>query len=85
VVDRYLADYEDNTIDRDTVARRVATISEQIRQLRHRRDELRLLLDDEPDEPDGAHLTRLRDRVTQIITTGTTPERKWNARHCATP
>jgi hypothetical protein len=76
VVDQYLADYEDNTIDRDTVTRRVGTTSTQIRQMRHRRDELMFLLDDESDEPDGCHLTQLRDRITQIIATGTTPERK---------
>src|SRR6266545_1359701 len=76
VVDTYLTDYEEKKIDRDIVARRIDKISEQIRRIRHRRDELLFLLDSESDEPDGAHLTRLRDRVTQIITTGTTPERK---------
>ncbi len=35
-IDRYLTDYEDNKIDRDTVAERIDKISEQIRQLRHR-------------------------------------------------
>jgi site-specific DNA recombinase len=43
VVDRYLTDYEENKIDRDTVAERIEKISEQIRQLRHRRDELTFL------------------------------------------
>ncbi len=76
VVDTYLTDYEEKKIDRDIVARRIDKISEQIRRIRHRRDELMFLLDDDSDEPDGAHLTQLRDRVTQIITTGTTPERK---------
>jgi hypothetical protein len=45
VVDRYLTEYEDNKIDRDTVARRIEKISEQIRQLRHQRDEMIFLLE----------------------------------------
>jgi site-specific DNA recombinase len=76
IVDTYLTDYEEKKIDRDIVARRIDKISEQIRRIRHRRDEPMFLLDDDSDEPDGAHPTQLRDRVTQIITTGTTPERK---------
>jgi hypothetical protein len=51
VVDRYLAEYEDNKIDRATVARRVEKISEQIRPLRHLRDELVFLLDDDTQLP----------------------------------
>jgi len=76
IVDRYLTDYEDNTIDRDTVARRIDKISEEIRHLRHRRDEVTYLLDVSADEPDGAHLIQLRDRVTEIINTGAAPARK---------
>jgi site-specific DNA recombinase len=76
VVDRYLTDYENNTIDRDTVARRIDKISEEIRQLRYRRDEVAYLLDASADEPDGTHLIQLRDRVTEIINTGAAPTRK---------
>ncbi len=75
-VDRYLTEYEDNKIDRDTVAQRIEKISERIRQLRHRRDELTFLLDADADQPDGTHLTGIRDRITEIIETGNPPERK---------
>ena len=76
MVDRYLTEYEDNKIDRDTVAQRVEKVSEQIRQLRHRRDELTFLLDLDGQAPDTAHLTQIRDRIIEIIDTGTPPERK---------
>lgn len=75
-VDKYLTDYEDSKIDRDTVARRVEKISEQVRQLRHRRHELIFLLDADAEEPDGTHLTQIRDRITEIINIGTVHERK---------
>jgi Recombinase zinc beta ribbon domain len=76
IVDRYLGEYEDNKIDRDTVARRIEKISEQIPQLRHQRDELAFLLDAASDEPDGTHLVEIRDRVIEIIDTASGPERK---------
>ncbi|MEU7874298.1 recombinase zinc beta ribbon domain-containing protein [Dactylosporangium sp. NPDC049140] len=76
VVDRYLTDYEENRIERDTVAERIEKISEQIRQLRHRRDELTFLLDVDADEPDGTHLVEIRDRIAEIIETGSAAERK---------
>jgi hypothetical protein len=76
IVDRYLMDYEDNTIDRDTVARRVENLSEHIRQLRNRSDELIFLLDAGTQEPDGSHLVQMRDRIAEIIKTGTVYERK---------
>jgi hypothetical protein len=76
LVDRYLPEYEQNGIDRDTVAQRVEKISEQIRHLRHRRDELTFLLELDGQPPDATHLTEIRDRVIEIIDTGTTPERK---------
>ena len=76
VVDRYLTEYEDNKIDRDTVAQRVEKVSEQIRQLRHRRDELIFLLDLDGQVPDAHHLTEIRDRIIEIIDTGAPPERK---------
>jgi site-specific DNA recombinase len=76
IVDRYLSEYEDNKIDRDTVARRIEKISEQIQQLRHRHDELTFLLEAACDEPDNDHLIEIRDRVIEIIETGSGPERK---------
>jgi site-specific DNA recombinase len=76
VIDRYLTDYEDNKLDRDTVAARIDTLSAQIRALRHRRDELTFLLDDESDEPDGAYLTQLAEHVTEILDSDDIPQRK---------
>jgi site-specific DNA recombinase len=75
-VDRYLNDYEENALDRDTLARRVDTLASQARQLRHRRDEVLLNLDTEPDEPDPAELAAIRDHIIEIITTGSPEERK---------
>jgi site-specific DNA recombinase len=76
IVDRYLTDYENNKIDHDTVAARVEKISDQIRQLRHQRDELAFMLDLDAEAPDDSHLTEIRDRIIEIIDSGTTPERK---------
>jgi len=76
VVDKYLADYEDNKIDRDAVARRVDKLADQIRQLRHRRDELTFTLSMDDEEPDDGYLIDLRDQVTEIIRAGTTQQRK---------
>jgi hypothetical protein len=76
IVDKYLTDYETNKIDHDTVATRIEKISEQIRQLRHQRDELMFMLDLDAETPDDSHLPAIRDRIVKIIDTGTTPERK---------
>ncbi len=76
VVDRYLTDYETDKIDRDTVAGRIEKLSAEIRQLRHRRDELTFTLDTEPAEPADAIHTTIRDHVDRIIDTGGSPERK---------
>lgn len=76
IVDKYLADYEDNKIDKDAVARRINKVSEEIQQLRHRRDELQLSIDTEPDELTPTDLAAIRDHIARIIDSGTTPERK---------
>jgi site-specific DNA recombinase len=89
IVDRYLTENENNKIDHDTVAARVEKISDQIRQLRHQRDELAFMLDLDAEGPDDSHLTEIRDRIVEIIESGATPERKQNGvvitvpRHCA--
>jgi site-specific DNA recombinase len=76
VVDRYLTDYEDNKIDRETVARRIDKLSDQIRQLRHRSDELTFLANVDDQDLDTSYLTSIRDRIQEIINTGTPQERK---------
>ena len=76
VVDRYLTEYEDNKIDRETVASRIEKLSDQIRQLRHRRDELIFLTDIDDQASDTSYLAEIRDRIEEIISTGTPQERK---------
>jgi site-specific DNA recombinase len=76
VVDRYLTDYEDNKIDRETVARRIDKLSDQIRQLRHRSDELTFLTTLDDQDLDTSYLASIRDRIQEIIDTGTRQERK---------
>jgi hypothetical protein len=71
VVDKYLTEYEDNKIDHDTVARRLEKVAEQIRQLRHQRDELAFMLDVDAETSDTSNLTEIRDRLVEIIDTGT--------------
>ena len=77
VIDRYLADYEDERIDRETVARRVEHLSTDLRQLRNRRDELTIILeqDTNPELPE-AILDIVRDRVLDVLTHGSPPTRK---------
>ncbi len=76
VVDKYLTDYENNKIDHNTVAARVEKISERIRQLRNKRDELAFMLDLDSETPDDSHLIEIRDRIIEIIDSGAAPERK---------
>jgi site-specific DNA recombinase len=76
VIDRYLTDYEENKIDRDAVARRIDKLSEEARQLRHRQDELAFLMGVDDVEASVHYLTDIRDRIHEIISEGTTQERK---------
>jgi Histidine kinase len=74
LVDRYLTDYEGNKIDRETVARRIDKLSEQIRQLRHRSDELTFLTTLDDQDLGTSYLATIRDRIQEIINTGTPQE-----------
>ncbi|UWZ34835.1 zinc ribbon domain-containing protein [Dactylosporangium roseum] len=76
VIDRYLTDYEENKIDRDAVARRIDKLSEEARQLRHRQDELTVLMGVDDEEPSVHYLTDIRDRIHEIISKGTFQEHK---------
>lgn len=76
-------DHENNKIDHDTVANRVEKISEQIRQLRHQRDELAFMLDLDDEAPDDSHLTEIRDRIIEIIETGTYRSARRCAKRCS--
>ena len=75
-VDKYLADFEDNKIGRQVVARRVAQLSGDIDQLRHRRDALILALDVEPEASSDTELAEARQHLAEIIRTADLPERQ---------
>ncbi|EID55474.1 hypothetical protein [Saccharomonospora xinjiangensis] len=62
-IDRYLAAFERGTMDEELVADRLT-------ELRVRRDELTLALDDEP-TPEPTTLAAVADHFTEIITSGT--------------
>jgi hypothetical protein len=70
-IDRYLAAFERGTIDEDLVADRLTQLHTKTTQLRARRDELTLTLDDEPTTPEPATLTQIANHITEIITSGT--------------
>jgi site-specific DNA recombinase len=67
-IDRYLAAFERGTMDEDLVADRLTELRAKTKQLRIRRDELTLALDDEPNAPEPATLASVADRITEIIT-----------------
>jgi hypothetical protein len=43
-VDKYMTDYEEGTIGKDLIERRVKKLSDDLTDLRHRRDQLRFQL-----------------------------------------
>jgi hypothetical protein len=59
--------------------RRIDKLSDQIRQLWNRRDELIFLTDVGDQDPSTSYLAEIRDRIEEIISTGT----HRNARPCA--
>ena len=70
-IDRYLTAFERGTMDEELVADRLTELRTKTKQLRIRRDELTLALDDEPTAPEPATLTEVADHITEIITSGT--------------
>jgi site-specific DNA recombinase len=70
-IDRYLAAFEHGTMDEDLVAGRLTQLRTKTTQLRARREELTLTLDDEPTTPEPATLTQIANHITEIITSGT--------------
>jgi site-specific DNA recombinase len=75
-VDKYLSDFEDNTISQRIVGRRVALLTSDIDQLRHRRDALLLALDVEPETASDAELAEARQHLVEIIRSADLPERQ---------
>lgn len=70
-IDRYLAAFERGTIDEELVADRLTGLRVKTKQLRIRRDELGLALDDQPVAPEPATLSAVADHIAEIITSGT--------------
>ncbi|MFL6140390.1 MAG: zinc ribbon domain-containing protein [Labedaea sp.] len=70
-IDRYLAAFERGTMDEDLVADRLTALRTTTKQLRIRRDELTLALDEEPTAPEPVTLAGVADHITEIITSGT--------------
>jgi site-specific DNA recombinase len=83
IVDRYLTDYENNKIDHETVAARVEKISEQIRQLRHQRDELAFMLDLDTETPDDSHLIEIRTASSRSSTAAPLRSARRCVRQCS--
>jgi len=69
-IDRYLTAFERGTMDEELVADRLTELRAQTKQLRVRRDELTLALDDEPAMPEPATLAAVADHIAEIITSG---------------
>lgn len=69
-IDRYLTAFERGTMDEELVADRLTELRAKSKQLRVRRDELTLALDDEPAMPEPATLTAVADQIAEIITNG---------------
>jgi site-specific DNA recombinase len=66
-LDKYLADFENDKLSRAAVSRRVDLLAEEIRQLRRRREQLLLRLDDDPDEPAQHQLDETHAQLPQIV------------------
>ncbi|GGU47098.1 recombinase family protein [Lentzea flava] len=70
-IDRYLTAFERGTINQELVAGRLTELRAKSKQLRVRRDELTLTLDDEPTMPEPATLAAVADQIAEIIADGT--------------
>ena len=70
-IDRYLTAFENGTMPEDTCAPRISELASKAKQLRQRREELQLLLQETPEatEPDPALCTRLHAHVRDALNT----------------
>ncbi len=75
-IDRYLAAFEDGTLDPEVLAGRLAQLKARSGQLRARRDELTNELTNEPAPPPTATLRQVADHIDQVIGAGTHTQRK---------
>lgn len=67
-IDRYLIAFENSSMPEATSAPRIQTLSRQTTELKHRRDELGLLIDETPPSmtPTAEHLNALADTIRKI-------------------
>jgi site-specific DNA recombinase len=75
-IDRYLAAFENGTLDPEDLTDRLAQLKARTRQLAARRDELASQVDAEPAIPSPATLREVAGHIDQIIAAGSHSERK---------
>ena len=75
-IDRNLSAYENGTLDEETLAERLPALRATTKQLRRRREQLTIEIDNEPHHPDPATLAEVAQHITDIITAGTDNQRK---------
>jgi site-specific DNA recombinase len=75
-IDRYLAAFENGTLDPEDLASRLAALNARTRQLTARRDELAIQLDAEPGVPPSETLIEVADHIDEVIASGTHSQRK---------
>ncbi len=75
-IDRYLAAFENGTLDPEDLAGRLAQLKARSRQLIARRDELANQLDAEPAMPSATTLREVTEHIDQVIGSGSHNQRK---------
>ncbi|WP_245848703.1 recombinase family protein [Lentzea kentuckyensis] len=75
-IDHHLTAFERGTMDEELVADRLTELRAKTKQLRTRRNQLTLALDDEPTTPVPATLTAVANHIAEIITRAATTRPK---------
>jgi site-specific DNA recombinase len=75
-IERYLLAFEAGTLTDDVCRKRLDAIAARASDLRGRRSQLLVAMEDEPAAPTKAHLTALRARIESALSRGTMNERK---------
>jgi site-specific DNA recombinase len=75
-IDRYLAAFENATLDERTCGHRVRDLTAKIHQLKARRDELEELTQAGPNTPSPRAIAELRSRIAHVFAHGTPGQRK---------
>jgi site-specific DNA recombinase len=74
-IDRYLAAFENGSLDENTCGRRITDLTAQLEQLDHRRAELTEAAV-APQTPDPDEIERIHDHLADILDSGTVGQRK---------